>query len=127
MKIIIDTNFLLLPGNFKIDIIQAIADLVDFDYNLCIIDKTIQELRKITQSGSGKDKLAANIALELINKDLFTILPTTEDKIVDDLILDIAKNEKIVVCTMDKGLKTLLKSLKTTIITMRSQKHLILE
>ena len=125
MKIIIDTNFLLIPGNFMVDIIEEIANLADFSYELCIIDKTIDELKNI--KGSGKDKSAVKIALELINKDLFTIITTNKDKIVDDLILDIAKDEKIAVCTMDKGLKTALKPLKTTIITMRSKKHLILE
>jgi len=127
MKLIIDTNFLLIPANFKIDIITEINRISDFNYKLCIIDKTIDELKKIKETAKAKDKLAASIALQLINKEIFTTIKTHQDKLVDDLILAIAKKEKITVATQDKSLKKALKALKARIITMRSKKHLVLE
>ena len=44
-KIILDTNFLMIPAQFNVDIFSEIHRICDFKYELYIIDKTIDELR----------------------------------------------------------------------------------
>ena len=43
MKIILDTNFLMIPSMFKVDIFSEIERICDFKYELCIVDKTLDE------------------------------------------------------------------------------------
>ncbi len=67
-KVILDTNFLLIPGQFKIDIFTEIRCLVDFQYRFFIIDKTINELNQIIEDSKAKakDRECARIGLDLI-------------------------------------------------------------
>jgi len=56
-KIILDTNFLMAVGQFKVDIFSEIYRICNFNYQLFIIGKTVDELKKIIQSRQkGKDK-----------------------------------------------------------------------
>jgi len=124
-KIILDTNFLMAVGQFKVDIFSEIYRICNFNYQLCIIDKTVDELEKIIQSRQkGKDKAAAKLALAIISAKKLKILKTKEDKPVDDLILD--ANDAIV-ATTDKELINRLKEKKAKIIRLRQKKYLIME
>ena len=124
-KIILDTNFLMAVGQFKVDIFSEIYRICNFNYQLCIMDKTVDELKKIIQSKQkGKDKAAAKLALAIISSKKLKILKTKEDKPVDDLILD--ANDAIV-ATTDKELINRLKEKKAKIIRLRQKKYLIME
>lgn len=125
-KIILDTNFLLIPGQFKIDIFSEIERICDFKYNLFILDKSIGELNKIIQEQKGKAKSAAKLALTFINSGKLGIINTeTNNKDVDAIIVELSEKEKIIVATQDQLLKRQLKS-KAKIITMRQKKYLIM-
>ena len=65
-KIILDTNFLLIPSQSKVDIFAEIDKICMFKYELCIVDKTIDELNNIIEKQKGKHKAAAKLALQLI-------------------------------------------------------------
>ena len=124
-KIILDTNFLMAVGQFKVDIFSEIYRICNFNYQLFIIGKTVDELKKIIQSRQkGKDKATAKLALAIINAKKLKILKTKEDKPVDDLILDV--NDAIV-ATTDKELINRLKEKKAKIIRLRQKKYLIME
>jgi len=117
-KIILDTNFLLIPHNFKVDIFSEISRIIDDSYELFIIDKTIDELRKIVSTGKGKDKKAAEIGLELIEKK--GIKRIISESYVDKAIISIAGSDYIV-ATQDADLKRKLKCRK---IVLRQKNHL---
>ncbi len=124
-KIILDTNFLLIPAQFKVDIFSEISRVCDFNYQLCILDKTIGELNGIIQSRQkGKNKAAAKLALTIISSKKLKILKTREDKPVDDLILDV---DDAIVATTDKELISRLKEKKAKIIRLRQKNYLIIE
>lgn len=136
MKIFIDTNFLLIPALFKVDIFAEIERLCSFNYELLIVDKTLDELKNIIASASkntGKHKKAAKLGLQLAenavkaNKlTLYKSKPEDKTKSVDRILLEIAKNEKILVATQDKELKKLLRLLSARIIDLRKKQYLIL-
>ena len=44
-KIILDTNFLLIPAQFKVDIFDEIDRIMIEKYQLFVLDKTIDELK----------------------------------------------------------------------------------
>lgn len=127
-QIILDTNFLLIPVQFKIDIFSEIKKIADFKYELVIIDKTIGELNGIISSKKEKqkNKLAAKIALQLIERYKIKKIKTTE-KIVDNAILKIANKEHYLIATQDKLLKHKLKEKSIPIIILRQKSYLKIE
>lgn len=122
MKIILDTNFLLIPSRFKIDIFSEINRICDFSYSLYVLDKTIGELEKIAVKQKGKHKQAAKLALKLIKAKRLKKI-RTEAGNVDDILL----KQDAVIATQDKALIRRLKKAKKKVIQLRQKKYLMLK
>jgi rRNA-processing protein FCF1 len=126
-KIILDTNFLLIPYQFKVDIFSEIERIADFKYELCIIDRTVDELKKIIEKQKGKDKRAGILALVMLEQKKPKLIKTKEKKAVDDLIVAEAKKDKgIIVATQDAELKRKLKKAGISHIVLKGKSHLAL-
>ena len=133
-KVIIDTNFLMLPFSFKVDIFTEFQRILDKP-KLFFLEESIIELEKINQVQKGKDKEYSKMALFYLKKAPITILKTvkhlkeypTLSKIrsVDDKIVYIAEKGGYLVATQDKLLKEKLKKKDISIITLRQKKYLI--
>jgi len=125
---VLDTNFLLIPGQFKMDIFEEIRNIMNEPYDLCIFQETIQELSNIAEKAS-KDKNNAKIALMLIKqKNLKSLKNSSIEKSYIDRIILSNIDSKCIVCTQDQALKRLLKAKfkGLRIITLKSKKHLAL-
>ncbi len=123
-KILLDTNFLLIPYQFKVDIFTQIDRISMFKYKLFVLDKTIEELKKIVEEQKGKNKEAAKIALKLISIKNIGVIKTKSDKKTDDIILDIASKDDFIVATQDKDLKRRLINQGISIVILRQKKKL---
>jgi uncharacterized protein len=127
-KIILDTNFLLIPAYFNVDIISEIERICLFDYNLAIIDQTIDEINKIIAIKEKKAKTGALIAQQIIENNNFEIISTKEEKYqdydVDSVILMVAKDNDYIVATHDMELKKRLKKEGIKVIILRQKKYL---
>ena len=125
-KVILDTNFLLIPAQFRVDIFSEIRRVCDFNYELVVVAETIAELKKIIASGrsSGRDKKAAKLALQLLRKYGVRVLKNYRKvfKRADDAILDIA-DKKSLVATQDRELKRALQA-KCGLIILRQKQYL---
>lgn len=118
-KIILDTNFLMIPANHRVDIFKEIDRIIDEKYELFIVDKTKDELEKLIKGGKEKEIKAARLALQLIKKFNIKIINTQGDN-VDDIIVKL-KDKDTIVATMDKELR---KRLKGDVIVLRQKKYL---
>jgi rRNA-processing protein FCF1 len=116
MRVILDTDFLVNAIKYKIHIEESLKNTLDSNFQICIIDKTLDELKKI------KDK-NAKIALQLIKLKKYKILKTKKDKITDDLIKEIAKKTDIV-ATQDRKLKKDLKQNLIKTLSIRQKKYI---
>ena len=123
-KILLDTNFLLIPYQFNVDIFSEIDRIMLEKYQLFVLDKTIDELKKITKDKKQKlrNRNAAKLALQLIKVKKVKILKTKEDLPVDELIV---KLKEYIIATQDIALKNRLKAKRVKIITLRAKKTLI--
>jgi rRNA-processing protein FCF1 len=121
-KIILDTNFLLIPGQFNVDIFAEIHRIIDEKYEIYTLDKVIDELNKIIKDKDQKqkNKQAAKLALQLIKAKKVKILKTKTQESVDDIL---AKIQGYIVATQDIALKRRIKGKK---IVLRQKKTLIL-
>ncbi|MBI3034944.1 DUF188 domain-containing protein [Candidatus Woesearchaeota archaeon] len=124
-RIIIDTNFLLIPLQFRIDIFSEFSRVCDFNYGMFIFDKSIDELKNIIKKQSGKDRKAAQFALKLIKLKNISVINSSHNG-VDSLILENLDKDAIV-ATQDIKLKKKLLEKGASVIIMRQKKYLELE
>ena len=128
--VLLDTNFLMIPYQFKIDIFSELDRLIPEGYKIVILSTVVDELKKIQEIARGKDKISARIGLQLIEKKNLEIIEglkiTKGLGRADKAILDFAcqNKENTIVCTNDKGIKRILKENDIRIICMRGKRKL---
>lgn len=124
--IILDTNFLLIPSLFHIDIFSEIERICHFRYTLFITEPTIHELESIVGSGRGKFSDAARIGLQLIRAKAVRVISdkTKNIKNTDRFILETVKQGDIV-ATLDRKLRFQLKKMNIRSINMRKKSYLV--
>ena len=128
LRIVLDTNFLMIPSQFKVDIFSEINRLIEEPYELCTYQGIIDELSELAKS-KGKDSIHAKTALMIIKQKNLKSLPNSiNETYADNLILE-GVTSKDVVCTQDQALKRLLKHQHKGIrfITLKSKKYLDFE
>lgn len=128
-RVILDTNFLLLPGSQGLDIYTEIDRLLLVPYTFFVMENSYKELQNIIEGktkAKGKDKFNAKLGFILAKqKGLKTLACSSKEPLVDDNIVRIA-NEKTYVATLDKGLQKRLREKQAKIITVRQKNRLVL-
>lgn len=108
-KIIFDTNFILTCMKQKIDFIY---ELKAEGYELLLPKQVIDELKKISKDRKKKvsERELAKVSLAIIDKskDKFRIIEL-EKRFVDAGLLRMKKDEEIIIATLDRQIKSLLK------------------
>ncbi len=124
-RIILDTNFLLIPAQFGVDIFAEIRRICDFTYELCVMKGSIRELGGIRDkgSGAGTDARAARAALALLESKHLNIIPNAKCHIDDAIIAECGEN--VVVATQDAALRARAKAKGARVIVLRQKAHLI--
>jgi hypothetical protein len=114
-RVILDTNFLLAPFQFQVDIFEELERILDVKYDLYVTEGVISELQGLrTSEAKGALSLAKG-------------LPRIATKgNVDEALLALASKNTII-CTNDKILIEKLKSKGAPVIYLRQKKHLILD
>ena len=126
--VIPDTNFLLIPGQFGVDIIGELNRVLDVKFRIAVPNVVLQELGVIERKARGKDLLAIRMAKKLAKRFEVVEIGRFGERPIDDQIFDFAvKNKRVIVCTNDKGLKRRLREKGVPVIYLRSKKILELE
>ncbi len=120
--VVLDTNFLLIPHQFKINVMAELDKLVDTAHELVVGEPIVAEVRGLA-SGRGKAGIAARVALEAIRRNKIKVIPSplTDG---DEWIVEYCKaHPKTIVCTNDLELRRRLKAegTGTRIIVMRTR------
>jgi len=119
-EVIIDTNGLMIPGKFGIDIFMELKRL---GFDTYIVPRaSVRELEKISNQGRGRDRTAAKIALSLLNRCSIV----EKQGFADDVIMELAESTEKPVLTSDIELKKRLCSKGVTIVQLRERTHLSL-
>ncbi|MBI4163407.1 MAG: DNA-binding protein [Candidatus Aenigmarchaeota archaeon] len=118
MKAILDTNFLLIPAKFKVDIFFELRKLGVIDYYT--IDSVIKELESLSKS-SGAVKGEAILALKLVKLKEVKILKSQEIKVDKELL---RLSAVYTVCTQDRELIKKISSSGAKTISLRQGKYL---
>ena len=127
--ILIDTNFLLIPAQFGVDIFSEIDRLCHVPYELRVYAGTILELEKIARTASGRDKAAARLGRQLLSAKKVKIIkprPAAIETLLntDRFIVDFAARNKCIVATLDRELQKVLLEKGIRCIVLRGKDHL---
>ncbi len=124
-EVFLDTNFLLIPLQFKIDIFSELDRLMDYQQEITTGTPVLTELKKITKN-KGTKGMAAKFALKLItvNKEHGKIKVVKGTMPADDWIVEHAKETGAIVCTNDIELKKRLLGIKTRVISLKSRSNI---
>lgn len=128
--VLLDTNFLLIPAQFRVDIFAELRRLCDFSYELAVLAATVDELDRIAadQEASAKNRRAAKLGLQLLKaKGVNVIKPDRKVfKSTDKAILGFAIQGKgsVVVATQDRLLREKLRSAGVAVIVLREKQYL---
>ncbi|NJE77190.1 PIN domain-containing protein [Thermococcus sp. ES12] len=126
--VIPDTNFLLVPGQFGVDIIGELNRVLDVRFRIAVPNVVLRELEVIERKSRGKDLMAIRMAKKLAERFEILEIGRFGEKPIDDQIFEFAvKNERVVVCTNDRGLKKRLRESGVPVVYLRSKKILELE
>lgn len=118
MKVIIDTNGLMIPVQFKVDIFTELQRL---GYNEFMVPQAVvNELDKLARKSRGADKTAAKVAISLARRCEII----DETGVADDVIVKLASGLGIAVLTNDIELRGRLRRKGVTVIQLRQRNRL---
>lgn len=119
-RVILDTNFLMIPGSIGVDVFSELERVMDGPYEVCVLRGTVAELSRIMEKDKSKNKIAARIAQQLLKSKNIKILEHVES--VDDAIAELSAEPGTYVATQDLELR---RRLRCRAIVLRQQKYLM--
>ncbi|MEM2739560.1 MAG: 30S processome protein Utp24 [Candidatus Bathyarchaeia archaeon] len=127
IKVILDSNFLLLPFQFGMDIFEAVEDLLDRNVEFIVLPQVVEEIKRIAD-GVGGDSRGARLALRLIEERCVILdLDEARGLNTDESILRAAVKLGAVVATNDRELRRKLRSKDIPTIFLRECSHLAMD
>ncbi len=124
VKVILDSNALFVPFQFKIDIFDGLEQLLERSHKLILISPVKRELEALAKKGSPKMRKTALYALKLAEKCSYVEVDAPASALADDIIVEIAKEWKSPVFTNDRQLKKRLRDISVPVIYVRQKSRL---
>ena len=124
IKVILDSNALFVPLQFKIDIFASIAQLLKRKHELILLSPVKRELETLAKKGSPKMRKNALYALKLAEKCRYIEVDAPAPTLADDVIVKIAEKWKTPVFTNDRQLKKRLRDISVPVIYVRQKSRL---
>jgi rRNA-processing protein FCF1 len=118
LKVIIDTNALMIPIQFNVDIFDELQRL-GFD-EFVVPKAVLDELDTLVERSRGKDKMAAKVARSLADRCEAVDIAG----FADDVIVELAENSGAAVLTNDIQLKNRLREKDITVVYLRQKNRL---
>lgn len=123
MKILLDTNVLLLPVQRKLDVFRECERLCEDKCEFLVLKQTVGELKSMAVRRS-KEAIAARIALQMLLKNGARTVESSERK-ADKAVVELARDDnKIVFATNDAPLRRKLRALGAKVICLKGSSRL---
>lgn len=121
LQVILDTNFLMIPGLYGVDIFSELDRILDRKYELILPEVVIGELEHLEEEGDSSERRAASVALDLASRT--AEIPSQGP--ADEEIIRLAREEdEMVVGTNDSDLKKRVRNEGIPVIFLRQKSHL---
>ena len=125
LKVILDSNTLFIPLQFKIDIFEELKMLLNAKFEPVVLSPIRRELEIIAEAGSPKMRKLASYALKLAEKCVFFEVEKGKNVCSpDDIIVEMAKKWNCPVFTNDRELRKKLRNISVPVIYVRQKSRL---
>jgi len=122
-KLILDSNALFVPLQFKLDIFEELNTLMNANYEPILLSPNRQEIERLAREGSLKTRKEAAYALKLAEKCRLVELEIIGAS-ADDVIVEVASKWKCPVFTNDRLLRKRLRDINVPVIYVRQKSRL---
>ena len=124
LKVILDSNALFVPLEFKIDIFEELKRLLNRNVEFILLSPVKRELEMLASKDSPKIRREAIFALKLAEKCKYVAVEEDGRVVTDDVIVRVAKNWNSPVFTNDRQLKKRLRDISVPVIYVRQKSRL---
>ncbi len=126
IKVILDSNFLMIPFQFHLDVFQEIEFLLQKKVDFVVPSAVKNELTIISARG-GEGAPEASLALQLASRCRVVEVSLQEGETVDDAIVKASQKLGGVVATTDIELKKRLRDNNVPVVYLREKSKLEVE
>ena len=127
VKVLLDSNFLLIPAQFKIDIFEELNRVLEAKVDPIILSPVYQEIKRLSNLKNERLRRRALLALKLAKRCRIVHVKTREGESVDELLVRIAEEWRCPVATNDAELRRKLREKRIATIFLRDFSHLEVE
>ena len=124
-KVLCDTNFLLIPIRFGVDILaetsEAVNDIVEF----YVSSKVVEEIKLLISNAKPGLEKELRFALNMANR--FKIIEDDSSLSVDDSLIQLAEKNNMILGTVDKELRKKAKKSGVKVVFLRQGRRLLLD
>jgi len=124
LNVILDSNALFVPLQFRIDIFEEIRRLLNRNVEFVLLSSVKRELEMLATKDSPKIRREALFALKLAEKCKYVPVENDGELTVDDAIVRVAKKWSSPVFTNDIQLKRKLRDISVPVIYVRQKSRL---
>lgn len=123
VKVILDSNFLMIPFQFNLDVFQEIEFLLQKKVDFIVPSAVKSELTGISSRG-GEGAAEASLALQLASRCRVVEVTLVPGETVDDAIVKASQKLRAVVATTDIALKKRLRDINIPVVYLRDKSKL---
>jgi rRNA-processing protein FCF1 len=120
VEVVLDTNMLLVPYQFGVDIIEEIHRILP-EAEVYTIPQVVEELEKLLSSKKQEERLGARIAQQVLER--VKVLEEVPELPTDTALVELSK-EGFIVATNDRELKKRIWKNGGRVIYLRERNHL---
>ena len=124
LKVILDSNALFVPLQFKIDIFEELGKLLNAKFEPVLLSPVRQEIERLTTEASPQVKRNASYALKLVEKCRLVEMEEEPGVLPDDVIVEVARKWGCPVFTNDRQLRKRLRDINVPVIYVRQKSRL---
>ena len=124
LKVILDSNALFVPLEFKLDIFAEVEILLNRNVDFVLLSPVKRELEQLTTKDSPKIRREAAYALKFAQKCKYVAVDEDEKLSTDDAIVKVARAWNSPVFTNDRQLRRKLRDISLPVIYVRQKSRL---
>jgi rRNA-processing protein FCF1 len=121
VRVLLDTNALLMPAQFRVDLYDELLALFG-DFEPITLEEVVGELSGLSR-GRGRDAAAARVGLAMVRRSTVVPSGSTAER-VDDRVIEYARREGCTVVTNDRQLRKALLDEGIDVVSMRRERTL---
>ena len=124
-RILVDTNFLLIPVRFKVDIFTGSSDAVNDLTEFYVSSRVLNEIQRLKEKS--KPSFVKELRLAETYAGQCTLIEDPSDGEVDDSLVSLASREGMVLGTTDSELRQKARAAGVKVIYLRQRNYLVLD